>query len=35
MQEKMRDKLQDVVQEIKEIDDAIKKKQEEMELMMR
>ena len=31
----MRDELQDVVREIKERDDAIQKKQEEMELMMR
>ena len=35
MQEEIRDELQDVVREIKEREDAIQKKQEEMELMMR
>ena len=35
VREEMRDDLQDAVREIKERDDAIQKKQEEMELMIR
>ena len=35
MQEEMRDEVQDAMREIKERDDEIQKKQEEMELMMR